>query len=98
MRKYLIVLFMFLIGISFISADEKVVPLSRLNKPATIIVDGGQILVAEFPTIYVYSQKDFSFIKANTNARTEMIMPIINTLYAIRKSLYFFASTLPSEC
>lgn len=62
MKKYLIVLFMFLIGISFISADEKVVPLSRLNKPATIIVDGGLILIAEFPTIYVYSQKDFSFI------------------------------------
>ncbi|MEN8154787.1 MAG: 6-bladed beta-propeller [Acidobacteriota bacterium] len=43
-------------------SGEKIVKMSDLNNPATIIVDGGQILIAEFPTIYVYSQKDYSFI------------------------------------
>ncbi len=45
-----------------VQAAEKVIEMPELNKPATIILDGGQILVAEFPTIYVYSQKDGNLI------------------------------------
>lgn len=62
MKKYLIVLFTITLFSPLIHGGEKIVELSELNKPATIIVDGGQILIAEFPRIYVYSQKDFSFI------------------------------------
>ncbi len=62
MKKYLIVLFIITLLVPFIYSVEKIVQMSRLSKPATIVVDGGQILIAEFPKVYVYSQKDYSFI------------------------------------
>ena len=62
MKKYLIVLFTLTLLSSFIAGGENVVKLTEINKPGNIVVDGGQILITEFPVVYVYSQKDFSFI------------------------------------
>ena len=62
MKKYLSILFIFTIFFSLLSAGEQVVEMAEINKPGNIIVDGGQILITEFPVVYVYSQKDFSFI------------------------------------
>ena len=60
MRKY--VLFILVLSFTFIMPGEKIVPMPELHNPATIIVDQGQILVAEFPHIFVYSLDDFKFI------------------------------------
>ena len=62
MKKYLILAIVFVMMIPSVYAAEKIVEMSRLKRPATIIVDGGQILIAEFPTVYVYSQEDYSFL------------------------------------
>ena len=62
MKKYLIVLFTLTLLSPFISGGENVVELAEINKPGNIVVDGGQILITEFPIVYVYSQKDFSLI------------------------------------
>jgi len=42
---------------------EKVADLSELNKPGTIAVDTDQIYIAEGSTVFIYSRKDFNFIK-----------------------------------
>lgn len=62
MKKYLVVLFTLTLLSSFIAGVENVVKLTEINKPGNIVVDGGQILISEFPVVYVYSQKDFRFI------------------------------------
>lgn len=46
---------------SFILAG-KVVPLPEIKKPENIIVDQNQILITEFPHVYIYSLKDFKLI------------------------------------
>lgn len=50
-------IFILIVLLCFNLSGEKVIKLTELKKPATIIVDGGQILIAEFPVVYIYSQK-----------------------------------------
>ena len=62
MKKCLIIPFIIILSSLLIHGGEKIVKLGEINKPGNVVVDGGQILITEFPTVYVYSQKDFSFI------------------------------------
>jgi hypothetical protein len=62
MKKNTAILCTLLISGFLLPAGDNVIPMKELNNPATIIVDGGQVLIAEFPVVYVYSQKDFSLI------------------------------------
>lgn len=41
----------------------QVVPLPEIQKPENIIVDQNQILITEFPHVYIYSLKDLKLIK-----------------------------------
>lgn len=52
-----------LLGFTGFVFAEKIVPLPDLQKPENIIVDQGQILITEFPSVYVYSLEDFKLIK-----------------------------------
>jgi hypothetical protein len=61
MRKMaLIILTLAVSGILF---GGDLVPLPELQKPENIIVDQNQILITEFPNVYIYSLKDFKLIK-----------------------------------
>jgi len=40
----------------------KVVPLPEIKKPENIIVDQNQILITEFPNVYIYSLEDYKLI------------------------------------
>ncbi|MCK5057652.1 MAG: hypothetical protein KAT34_13405 [Candidatus Aminicenantes bacterium] len=52
-----------LLGFAGFIFAEKIVLLPDLQRPGNIIVDQGQILVTEFPSIYIYSLEDFKLIK-----------------------------------
>jgi hypothetical protein len=56
------VFMLFLLFVSFVLGG-KVITLPDLKKPENIIVDQNQILITEFPHIYIYSLKDFKLIK-----------------------------------
>ena len=57
-----LVLIVLLIILSVFLFGEKIVPLPELQKPENIIIDQGQILMTEFPNVYVYSLEDFKLI------------------------------------
>lgn len=59
--KYFTVIFLLLLIPIFLGA-EKIVPMPELQRPENIVVDQGQILITEFPNVYVYSLKDNNFI------------------------------------
>lgn len=48
---------------SFLVFAGKVVPLPDLQKPENIIVDQNQILITEFPNVYIYDLKSMKLIK-----------------------------------
>jgi len=51
-----------LVMTAFTVMHAEVVPLPELLKPENIIVDGEQILITEFPHVYIYSLGDFSLV------------------------------------
>lgn len=36
--------------------------LPQLDKPENIVISNGQILITQFPKVFVYSQKDFKYL------------------------------------
>ena len=52
-------LFVFFAG----TLSAELVPLPDIQKPENIIIDQNQILITEFPSVYVYSLKDFGLVK-----------------------------------
>jgi hypothetical protein len=61
MRNILFIVFVFFLSAVFLSGQ--IVPLPEIQKPETIIVDQNQILITEFPHVYIYSLKDTRLIK-----------------------------------
>lgn len=57
-----VMLVFLLLGFTQFSFAEKTAPMPELQRPENIVIDQGQILITEFPNVYVYSLKDFSFI------------------------------------
>ncbi len=61
MKKIALIILIFALLINYIFAG-KVVVLAELLKPETIIIDRNQILITQFPHVFVYSLKDFKLI------------------------------------
>ncbi len=61
MKKLVLVFILFMI--SSLLFGDKVAVLEQINKPASIAVDNSQLYVPEGTTIYIYSLKDYKFLK-----------------------------------
>lgn len=64
MKKIILILLLMLIGFVLVGKTVTLtVPLPELMKPHALAVDESQIYIAEEATVFVYSAKDFKFIK-----------------------------------
>ncbi|MEN8154543.1 MAG: hypothetical protein ABFR75_11035 [Acidobacteriota bacterium] len=57
------VIFILIFNFVFIAFGSKAVLMPGLNKPIYMIVDNGQIFIADFPHMYIYSAEDFKLKK-----------------------------------
>lgn len=49
--------------ISSLLLHGKIIPLPGIQKAETVIIDQNQLLITEFPHVYIYSLKDFKLVK-----------------------------------
>ncbi len=63
MKKVILIIFiLFFLLLFSVSMFSETIVLKDINKPENIIIDQGQILITEFPNVYVYSIEDYSLI------------------------------------
>lgn len=63
MKKVIILLFMMFLVLSVFVQAEKVAVIEEVLKPVSIAVDDTQLYITEGATIFIYSLKDYKFIK-----------------------------------
>jgi len=61
MKKILI--FVILLGLTVFTFAERVTVLTELSKPTSLIVDNERVFITEGSSVFVYSAKDYQFIK-----------------------------------
>lgn len=57
-----IFVFVVLLGLSCFALTGKIIHLPDLKKPDNIIMDQNELLITEFPLVYIYSKKDLKLI------------------------------------
>lgn len=78
---FVLIFVLFVTG-GFLFARKNVVPLPGLMKPGSIIIDGGQLIITDGPTVCIYSLNDFKlrkkFGKVGEGPREFKIHPNLN--------------------